>query len=291
MERAAIIDSLLQGVVQSGTGTAAAIPGREVAGKTGTTENYGDAWFVGFTPQIVAAVWVGYPNSLVPMRTLYRGSPVVGGTYPALIWKAFMTKALAYLKLPPETFPAPPSMSGSPVSVTFRNGKLELDNGNCKNAATVDFYPGTAPTAMSNCKHNEVEVPDVRGSTLTAAKARLYLQPLLTRIVYKPAKPGQRVDIVIGQIPRNGTLSSFDHVTLVVPKALQGVIPRLVGLTIAQARAKLAPLKLVVGLTGSRTGKVVSQQPTWNVASAPGMRIVLGVKPSAPKPAKPGKHG
>ena len=49
-----------------GTGTAAALPGREVAGKTGTTENYGDAWFVGYTPQLVVAVWVGYPDKLDP---------------------------------------------------------------------------------------------------------------------------------------------------------------------------------------------------------------------------------
>ena len=47
------MNQLLQGVVTSGTGTAAALPGRAVAGKTGTTENYGDAWFVGYTPQIV----------------------------------------------------------------------------------------------------------------------------------------------------------------------------------------------------------------------------------------------
>ena len=58
---------MLRGVVQYGTGTAAQLPGDEVAGKTGTTENYGDAWFVGFTPDIVTAVWVGYPNKLVPM--------------------------------------------------------------------------------------------------------------------------------------------------------------------------------------------------------------------------------
>ena len=64
--QADVINQLLQGVVQSGTGTAAALPGREVAGKTGTTENYGDAWFVGYTPQFVVAVWVGYPNKLVP---------------------------------------------------------------------------------------------------------------------------------------------------------------------------------------------------------------------------------
>src|SRR5262249_38039762 len=62
-DQAAIVTSLLQNVVKYGTGKAAALAGgRPAAGKTGTTENYGDAWFVGYTPQLVTAVWVGYPN-------------------------------------------------------------------------------------------------------------------------------------------------------------------------------------------------------------------------------------
>ncbi len=288
-QRAAIIDSLLQGVVQFGTGVAGAIPGREVAGKTGTTENYGDAWFVGFTPQIVTAVWVGYPNKLVPMLSEFHGHAVVGGTYPALIWKDFTTKALAYLKLPPASFPTPPSFYGSPLSVTFRNNKLERDNGNCKVAATVDFFPGGAPATVANCKHNEVDVPNVVGSTLASAKARLYGQPLQWKIVYKPAKPGQPVSIVTRQIPRRGTLSAYQTVILVVPKALHGVVPRLVGLSPGRARTEVAPLKLRLRLTGSRTGKVVSQAPRWGVAAAPGMQIVVSVRTAA-KP-KPGKAG
>jgi penicillin-binding protein 1A len=277
-ERAAIIDALLQGVVQYGTGTAAAIPGRQVAGKTGTTENYGDAWFVGFTPQLVAAVWVGYPNKLVPMRTEFHGRSVAGGTYPALIWKAFMTKALAYLNLTPEAFPPAPSLYGSPARVTFRDQQLERDNGYCKVSANIDFYAGDAPSAVANCKKNEVDVPDVRGETLTAAKARLYQQPLLTTVVYKPARPGQRVTVVIGQIPLGGTLSAWDKVRLVLPKAQHGVVPRLVGLTVARARARLVRLKLDVRLEGGRTGKIVAQQPHWGVAAAPGMRLVLSVE-------------
>ena len=106
-------------------------------------------------------------------------------------------------------------------------------------------------------------------------------------MVYKPAKPGQRLSIVIGQIPRGGTLSAYDRVTLVVPKPQHGVVPRLVGLTVARARAKLGPLKLELKLTGSRTGTVVSQKPSWGVAAAPGMRIVLRIK----RVAKPGKTG
>jgi penicillin-binding protein 1A len=88
------IHDLLMGVVQSGTGTAAAISGYDVVGKTGTTTNYGDAWFVGWTPQLTTAVWVGYPNKLVPMTTDFNGGPVEGGTFPAVIWHDYMIQAL-----------------------------------------------------------------------------------------------------------------------------------------------------------------------------------------------------
>jgi penicillin-binding protein 1A len=81
---------MLTGVIQSGTGKNAAI-GEFAAGKTGTTENYGDAWFVGFNKELTVAVWVGYPDTLKPMKTEYRGSPVEGGTYPAEIWHDLMT--------------------------------------------------------------------------------------------------------------------------------------------------------------------------------------------------------
>jgi penicillin-binding protein 1A len=94
---ASTVHDMLAGVVQSGTGTQAAISGVDVVGKTGTTTNYADAWFVGWTPQMTVAVWVGFPNKLVPMTTLYNGQPVEGGTYPAIIWHNFMTQALQIL--------------------------------------------------------------------------------------------------------------------------------------------------------------------------------------------------
>ena len=81
---------LLLGVVQGGTGKAAQI-GEWAAGKTGTTENYGDAWFVGFNKELTVAVWVGYADKLTPMETEYHGGPVAGGTFPAEIWHDFMS--------------------------------------------------------------------------------------------------------------------------------------------------------------------------------------------------------
>jgi penicillin-binding protein 1A len=90
---AATETSMLETVLQYGTGRAASL-GQFAAGKTGTTSNYGDAWFVGWDSKYTVAVWVGYPTKLVPMTTEFNGNPVLGGTYPALIWHEFMASAL-----------------------------------------------------------------------------------------------------------------------------------------------------------------------------------------------------
>jgi penicillin-binding protein 1A len=83
-------------VISQGTGRRAALgPGQFAAGKTGTTENSGDAWFVGFTKRWTVAVWVGYADKLKPMLTEFAGAPVEGGTLPALIWHDFMVAANA----------------------------------------------------------------------------------------------------------------------------------------------------------------------------------------------------
>ena len=273
---AAIVTQLLQGVVTSGTGTGAALPDRPVAGKTGTTENYGDAWFCGYVPQLVTCVWVGYPNTLVPMAHDFHGQPVAGGTYPAQIWKAFNEVALKTLPDgAPQTFAAPPLLNDAARKVAWRDGQLELDNGLCRNTTEVVYFASSGPAKTANCKQNEVDVPRVLGQTVAAAEARLAAQPLEAKVVYTPAKPLQTLGVVVAQYPASGTLSSHQRVLIVVAKPLHGVIPKVIGLSVAQAKLTLTRQRLSVLADG--TGKVVGQDPPAGVAAAPGLSVRLSV--------------
>jgi penicillin-binding protein 1A len=86
------VTRILEQNVYGGTGTNAQI-GRPAAGKTGTTDNFADAWFCGFVPQLQTTVWVGYPQAQIPMRFVH-GISVAGGTFPAEIWRRFMSVAM-----------------------------------------------------------------------------------------------------------------------------------------------------------------------------------------------------
>jgi penicillin-binding protein 1A len=90
-ETAATAKSILETVVSSGTGIHANIGAEGQWGKTGTTENSGDAWFCGSAVEVTACVWVGYADSVTSMDTLYNGGPVMGGTFPALIWASVIS--------------------------------------------------------------------------------------------------------------------------------------------------------------------------------------------------------
>lgn len=106
---AGVLNAALQSVVRDGTGVAAALD-RPVAGKTGTTQNYGDAWFVGFVPQLSTAVWVGRPDQVVPMLSVH-GRTVTGGSFPAQIWADYMREAVAPLPVEEIFVASPDSLS------------------------------------------------------------------------------------------------------------------------------------------------------------------------------------
>lgn len=96
-----VITNMLESVMSGGTGGGASI-GRPAAGKTGTTDESKDAWFVGYTPDLVAAVWMGDDYGI---ETL---DDITGGTVPAVIWRDFMSQALNAMEIPASDFTVPP---------------------------------------------------------------------------------------------------------------------------------------------------------------------------------------
>jgi penicillin-binding protein 1A len=140
---AATETSMLQTVLQYGTGKAAAI-GQFAAGKTGTTSNYGDAWFIGWDSRYTVAVWVGYPNGLVPMTTQFNGNPVLGGTFPALIWHSFIVSAMAIDKARAENAAKPKGAKASGEGGTSSTGEAEA-SAPTTSSSTATPAPSSTP--------------------------------------------------------------------------------------------------------------------------------------------------
>ncbi|MDQ3675580.1 MAG: transglycosylase domain-containing protein [Actinomycetota bacterium] len=118
---------ILEQNIKSGTGKRAAT-GCPAAGKTGTTDANRNAWFVGFSPKLATAVWVGFPKANIPMPNLFHGGPVDGGTFPAEIWGIYMKSArrgfCGQFDKPDEVF------GGSPLSGRHaRSGPRDFGGG------------------------------------------------------------------------------------------------------------------------------------------------------------------
>ena len=143
--QADVVTYALQQVVLSGTGTAAKI-GRPVAGKTGTTESYSDAWFIGYTPQLTAAVWVGYRDSKQPMLNVHGIPHVNGGSLPADIFRRFMSAAAAGTRV--ESFPTVSALTGSALTrpdVTL----VTTSTSTSTSSTTSTSLPATTTTTAS----------------------------------------------------------------------------------------------------------------------------------------------
>ena len=145
------ITSILQDVVKRGTGTKADGLPQPTAGKTGTTNDFGDTWFVGFTPQLLAVVWVGFDNK----RPI--GNKETGGKVAAPIWKAFMEKALDGMPL--GEFPIPEGLRC--VNIDPNTGVRAAPGGNSR----LECYkPGTEPQpgavpAVQLVEHHDASAP------------------------------------------------------------------------------------------------------------------------------------
>ena len=145
--KADVVNHVLQQVVQAGSGTAAKLAGVEVAGKTGTTQDFGDAWFAGYTPKLTAVVWMGYPEGNTRKMTRVRGQKVTGGLYPAQIWKRFMAEVVKDAAYTGD-FPELPGLRTKPLRLTKKVViPTTTTTAPPASATTTTAPPGQAPAA------------------------------------------------------------------------------------------------------------------------------------------------
>jgi penicillin-binding protein 1A len=234
-----VADGILQKVVLYGTGVAANI-GRPQIGKTGTAQNYSDAWFVGAVPQLVTAVWVGFPQGQIPMSyPTVRISHVYGGTWPAEIWHTFMINATKALH--PRPFPF--------SSVRYATLRIDVTQGCLANRYTppqdIDsqtFIAGTEPR-LKVCKqptsYQMLTVPSVIGLKESSATDLLRSSGFQASVQYQPS--AERPGTVIAQDPAAGQRAlQTSTVTITVSQKVEKVaVPSVIGMTRSAATATL----------------------------------------------------
>jgi penicillin-binding protein 1A len=195
---------ILKGVVSSGTGVGANI-GRPQFGKTGTAQNASDAWFVGAIPQMVTAVWVGFPQGQIPMCCgNVRISTVYGGTWPASIWRAFMLAATR--GLPVKEFATAPNADYVTLRVDVTQGCLANPYTPPEDVDVLQFPAGAEPTlevCTEPSSYQVLVVPSVIGLDRQAAITALHDAGFTyaTVLVRSDVQPGT----VVAQDPGGGS--------------------------------------------------------------------------------------
>jgi penicillin-binding protein 1A len=200
---AAVATDILGDVVLYGTGTAANI-GRPQIGKTGTAMDHADAWFVGAIPQLVAAVWVGFPEAQLSMEPPRTRTTVYGGTWPAQIWRVMMLEAAR--GLPPIGFPDP-DVGYVSVTVDATRTPYCLPNPYTlpQNIETIDFVIGSEPTEVCSSPSSlqRVIVPSAIGTQEPVAIEVLTEAGFYVRV--RTRRSSQPSGTVISQLPLAGT--------------------------------------------------------------------------------------
>ena len=293
------VTQAMKGVIAHGTGVNANIH-RPAAGKTGTTSDFKDAWFVGSTPQRTTAVWVGYENPARPMRTQYAGSPVFGGTFPALIWNQYMTNAMR--GLPRDDWAPPVGVASIPVSVDPRTDERVPPG--CKYAQVVVWSQALAPMTMGPCESDLVSVPDFTASNKRKANSIANGSGLQIRFQYRPAQPGDKPGTVVVQSP--SPLSAEQPgsvVTLIIARKIPSVLVPNVVATGSQpsltdgaiARLEAAQFRVIVvdqqDAEGLPLGSVVAQSPSAGKPAPLGAVITVSASGDYKAPIVPNVAG
>ena len=187
-EQADVVTAVLREVVEDGTGTGAD-PGVPVAGKTGTTQGNGDAWFVGYTPGLSVAVWMGYPEGQSrQMRNVHGVDSVTGGTLPADIFRRFMTVALENEAYRGGEFVEP---DGYPGRVLTNSGRIvardeeeePVEEGETTTTSTDTTLPADATTTTSGPSTTTTTAPGGASTTTTTTPPTTTTSPPTTLAV------------------------------------------------------------------------------------------------------------
>ena len=173
-EAAAKTTNILEGVMISGTARRSTLEGRVAAAKTGTQDNNTNSWMVGYTPELVTAVWVGHPDKYLPMVDIPEfvavGVPkVVGGTFPSRIWKAAMDAAL--VGQPATFFSTPPANPRGSM-------RLYLPGTDCLTPVTAPPTATTSPVATVPGDPTGTTVPTTTTSTTTSTTSTTLVPPV-----------------------------------------------------------------------------------------------------------------
>ncbi len=236
---AARATKLLRGPIEAGTASTNGQIGRPAAGKTGTTNNYRDAWFVGYVPQLSTSTWVGDPRrtrAIIDSRC--TDGLVTGGCLPTMIWAKFMRRAVDTLDLPVAKFPAPPRLPRATVpdtvgAQTVAARPLLEGTGFTVTVETTDDYrpagtviaqqpPGgtrlpegaIVTLTVSDGSTDAPEVPDVVGLTVAEADALLAEAGIVATVTPVPVADPDDVGRVVSQSPAAGSAVLFGRISV-----------------------------------------------------------------------------
>ena len=290
---------ILKGVVQSGTGVGANI-GRPQFGKTGTAQNASDAWFVGAIPQMVTAVWVGFPQGQIPMCCgNVRISTVYGGTWPASIWRAFMLAATQ--GLPVKEFGTAPNVDDVTLRVDVTQGCLANPYTPPGDIDVLQYPAGAEPTlevCTEPSSYQLLVVPSVIDLERQAAISALHNAGFTVAMVL--ASSDQQAGTVISQDPGGGSrLIQTGTVTITVAKGAPepspapdlATVPNVIGMQRGAAEAAIRQVGLVASVSFSeecdpddpscdyRPGAVWSQSPDGGAQRDQGSTVTIYVNP------------
>ena len=252
------VSSVLTQVIERGTGRSAKLD-RVAAGKTGTGQDYKNAWFCGYTPDLATAVWVGFPLEEVAMTPPATRIRVYGGTWPAQIWRAYMSSALA--NQPVQTF---------------------------VEATTTTKVP---PPPTSGAPGPPVAVPNVVGMSLEDGTAALRAAGFSVARVWV-ASTGKPPGTITGQSPAVGASApTGSTVSLEAEAGASGTVavPAVGGMTVGEAITAIGAVGLAIkvreqpqpaDLPPVGPGKVWRQTPTPGVPAARGSIVTITANPS-----------